>query len=770
MMKFNIKAALFALMLVPGLALAQENSGFSVSTVGGTASAGDVEGYQPNQIADAVNKGYGPLDAALYNEAQDTDGPNAYTPACQNDLSSICAAATKTEFVTTKQKSITCSSSYMTASTTYAPPTYGSCSAALDLSYGSTPADIQLWDAANNTGQYGQACTDDYSKACTALTKSEFSTLKTNVDNCGVYSTYASCLAAVALNYGYTSDDVTQWDKAVLGTDNAVCQGEYPTRNCNLLYKSEYTTVQNLISDCEAYVDFATCKAAMAQGYRYTSSDVSTWTKAVLGTDNVACGHDHPGKTCSQITNIEYAAVQASLNGCTAYSSYAICKAALPLGYTNSAADNNLRTLALADTGNNAACITQGGLAAGTANACAQLTKVQYDSVYNNLAVLNAVGNAALADALTVAQITQSSAYTGFTSHGTTCSTKPSVADVTANFGRFKHFLKNASFQKSQANLAKQLCYAIGGHSALTWHKDAPTSYIIAANNAVTNATDWRNCGFWGNRTAISKTSTNAQKAANRTIIYDVKSQDSNVYFTTPSISSDKGHAVLNYTLDNQTVMTGANVTLSVLSRSADGFVVASAPDRDVTVDAQGKIETNDALYKVFQRTASSSTWSLQSAINSAGDACPSGYSFVSTTNSGELETLRNIAIKHGTGAGTMPSGHRMEQCSAQFLECNAGFSACSNPNGSNWRMRLMIYGDKGGQVCAATRKKASGGGFYTDKTDWPSGFSMYPPEGKCADVGTYWGTPRLANGCVGWCWVRALCKKDGNGPHTVWP
>ena len=45
----------------------------------------------------------------------------------------------------------------------------------------------------------------------------------------------------------------------------------------------------------------------------------------------------------------------------------------------------------------------------------------------------------------------------------------------------------------------------------------------------------------------------------------------------------------------------------------------------------------------------------------------------------------------------------------------------------------------------------------------------MYPPEGKCADVGSYWGNPRLANGCVGWCWVRALCKKNG-ATHTVWP
>ena len=108
-------------------------------------------------------------------------------------------------------------------------------------------------------------------------------------------------------------------------------------------------------------------------------------------------------------------------------------------------------------------------------------------------------------------------------------------------------------------------------------------------------------------------------------------------------------------------------------------------------------------------------------------------------------------------------------QCANGFLECNAGYSACSNPNGANWRMRLMIYGDKNGQVCAATRKKASGGGFHEDKTDWPSGFSMYPPEGQCKDVAYSSGTPRLRNGCVGWCWVRTLCKKNGT-THTVWP
>lgn len=236
---------------------------------------------------------------------------------------------------------------------------------------------------------------------------------------------------------------------------------------------------------------------------------------------------------------------------------------------------------------------------------------------------------------------------------------------------------------------------------------------------------------------------------------------------TAPSISSDKGHAVLNYTLNGQAVVSNASMTLSVLARSSDGFIVASAPDRNVSVSAENKIQTSDAVYNVFQRRASSSSYWLRDAIRNPGPACPAGYSLVSTTDSATLNTLKTVAIKHGTGAGTMPSGHRMERCANTFLECNAGFNACSNPAGSNWRMRLMIYGESNGQTCAATRKKANGGGFYSDTTGFPSGFSMYPPDGQCKDVDTG-GNPRLANGCVGWCWVRALCKKDGS-THTVW-
>ena len=187
-----------------------------------------------------------------------------------------------------------------------------------------------------------------------------------------------------------------------------------------------------------------------------------------------------------------------------------------------------------------------------------------------------------------------------------------------------------------------------------------------------------------------------------------------------------------------------------------------------VSVDVVKKTNTTDAVYNVFQKTASSSTWRLRNAINDPSSACPAGYSMVKTTNSGTLNTLKAVALKHGTGAGTMPSGHRMEQCANQFLECNAGFSACSNPNGSNWRMRLMIYGENNNKTCGVTRKKAPGNTFHPDKTDWPSGFSMYPDTGQCSDVGSYSGNPRLANGCVGWCWVRVLCRKDG-ASHTVW-
>ena len=768
--------------MLPMTTNAQE-SGFTVSTTGGSGLVEGVAGYSAADLPIAKALNYGPADAALFAESRDAITANQYTPGCiiEDPSDRRCNQLDRNAFKAVREQTIACSD-YLD---------YASCMSAVDLLYGYSAADNATYTAAQSDTANNDACIASGSLpagttgACAQLTKPQYTNAVTLANNCSDYQSFTQCQQAQTQLYALNAADATLYIAAQTDTANndacisAASLTAGTANACSGITKVQYTTAKNLANACSVYSSFSVCQTAQGQDYTLTAADATLYTAAQTDTANndacisaasLAAG---TANACSGITKVQYTTAKTLAAACSAYSTFAVCQTAENLAYSKSSADATLYAQAVADTANNSACITAGGLTAGTANACSQITKAQYNGVAilaaANQAVLDAVGDASNADALTLAQLTASDVYTNFASHGTSCSTVPSVSDVTANFSRFQHFMKKASFTSNTANVAKQLCFATGGHTDLTWHNDAPTSYIIAANNAVTSQPDWRNCGFWGKRTAISKTSTNAMKAAGNTIIYDVKDKDDSVKFTAPSISSDKGHAVLNYDLANQGIVSGASVTLSVLARSSDGFITASSSDRAVSVSSQNKIQTNDAIYNVFQKTASSSTNTLRNAINSPGSACPAGYSLVSTTSSAELNKLHTIAVKHGTGAGTMPSGSRMEQCANQFLECNAGFSACSNPNGSNWRMRLMIYGEKNGQTCGATRKKAPGGGFYTDKTDWPSGFSMYPPEGKCADVGSYWGNPRLANGCVGWCWVRALCKKNG-ATHTVWP
>ena len=845
--------------LLPLTTNAQE-SGFTVSTTGGSGLVEGVAGYSETDLAIAKALNYGPADAALFAESRDAITPNAYTSACifEDDADRRCHLLQKSAFKEARDESIACVNYDLSP-----PSNYDVCQAAKKLGYGYSDADEALYLAAqantvdneacvvsgglpagtanacgkltktvynnaitlaNNCSDYptiatcNQAKSQNYAlnatdaalfntaqsdtvnnpacintaslatgttNACSGITKAQYVAAQNLTNVCSVYSSFAICQTAQAQSYALTAADATLYNAAqsdAINNDACISSASLAAGTssaCSGITKAQYIAAKNLANACSAYSTFAICQTAQGQSYALTAADATLYNAAQSDTaNNEACITAASltagtSAACSGITKVQYVAAKNLAAACSVYSTFALCQSAETLAYGKTSADATLYAQAVADTANNSACITLGSLAAGTSNACSQLTKTQYNGIATlaaaNQAVLDAVGDDANADALTVAQLTSSDVYTNFASHGTSCSTVPSVSDVTANFSRFQHFMKKASFASNTANAAKQLCFATGNHTDLTWHNDAPTSYIIAANNSVTSQADWRNCGFWGKRTAISNTSTNAMKAAGNTIIYDVKAQDASVKFTAPTISSDKGHAVLNYNLSNQGVVSGASATLSVLAKNAGGYITASSSDRNVSVTAQNKIQTNDAIYNVFQKTASSSTWTLRNGINSPGSACPSGYSLVSTTSSPELDKLHSIAVKHGTGAGTMPSGNRMEQCANQFLECNAGFSACSNPNGSNWRMRLMIYGEKNGQTCAVTRKKAPGGGFYADKTDWPSGFSMYPPEGKCADVGAYSGNPRLANGCVGWCWVRALCKKNG-AVHTVWP
>ena len=117
---------------VPYTASAQENSGFTVSTVGGTASSGSVSGYTQSELQDAITKGYGPLDAALYQAAQDGLVANGYTPGCQFVESALCNTLQRDEFAPIKAQQDLCGSTYSS---------YQLCSGAAAQGYGYTAAD-----------------------------------------------------------------------------------------------------------------------------------------------------------------------------------------------------------------------------------------------------------------------------------------------------------------------------------------------------------------------------------------------------------------------------------------------------------------------------------------------------------------------------------------------------------------------------------------------------------------------------------------------------
>ena len=638
-------------------------------------------------------------------------------------------------------------------------PTYAICLAAVDLGYEKTPADADLFEEATDN-IYSAWCGAN----CNTLTKTAYNGVK--------------ALPAFQQEYTFLATDYDLWTQANDGNENAQCAIEFPSQTCAQLDKSEYQLVLANINQCSGYLNYTACKDATSTAKGYSFSEHALYAEAQGTTYDGYC-NDVAGQNCSELSRTDFVSAKSYSLNCVSFVDFAECQAAEDNGYALTAEDAALYQTALADSGNNQLCITTGAFAADTANACGQLSKTQYSDMLAsitaaNTALADAINNATNAGLITVETIKLSDAYTNFANNGTACSTVPTDTDLTDNLERFKYFMSKANFSSDAANVSKQLCYATLAHTELTWHNDAPNDYIIAAENVVGSSTDittpdFKRCGFWSKRTAISKVSTNQMKSASNTIIYDVRAQDDTLAFTEPTISSDKGHAVLSYTVAGQDTVTNASMTLSVLGRAPDGIITASASDKVVSVNVEEKAVTTDAIYNVFQKTASSSTWRLRNAINdNPGSACPSGYSMIKTTNNGTLNTMKAIALKHGTGAGTMPSGHRMEQCANQFLECNAGFSACSNPNGSNWRMRLMIYGEKSGQTCGVTRKKAPGNTFHPDKTDWPNGFSMYSDTGQCSDVGTYSGQPRLANGCVGWCWVRVLCRKDGS-EHVVW-
>ena len=513
---------------------------------------------------------------------------------------------------------------------------------------------------------------------------------------------------------------------------------------------------QNSPADAQLWSD-----ANQADGGSFDQIDNANCAEATYNKLRTTCG---TGQTCSSKARGVFQPMRDFnlLNACMtpSYADFATYQAASNLGFDLNAADVQLYAQ-LDETTWDAFC---------PGSDCSTATKTQFLSAKDEFqqaqnTIQTALGNATVANKLTGPLLAGSSIVTNFSTFETACSTAPTEATITTNIDRIKYFFAKSAAENSEENAAKQLCFATLGHTDLAWHSKMLSTFIIAAENSFTNATDFKGCSWWKDKAAITGANSTAMKNANNTIVYDVVNQPEGLSLGAPTLSEDKGHAVLNYELSGQGTVSAASVKFRTYASNGDGFVVASTPIKTLTVNAVEKIQTSDKLYKVYQRTESASVSSLRNAINSPGGACPSGYSIVSSTNNTTLTTLKNVALAHGTG-GAMPSGHRMEACSGNFAACNAGYNVCSNPTGANWNIRFMIYGESSGKTCGVTRRRTSSG---WGTGSYPSGYSMYSSNGQCNDAGYSSGNPHIRNGCTGWCWVRVLCRKNGES-HIVWP
>ena len=226
-------------------ATAQESSGFTVNTVEGTASSGNIADYDPSLITNCSALQYGPNDGALCTEAYDEIVNSEYTPGCQSDYSNKkCFEVTKDNFVSVKNLTDECDIVFN--SHNFTSPyiaNYQNCKAAKALLYIVTSSsDLNILNEAQ-TGPYDAVCNDQHGSDCNLLNKADFVSSKNLFLSCGDYDDYTQCSDALDLNYGV--NDAVLYAEALAGTYDASCIANNG-QACSALDKADYQIAKNL--------------------------------------------------------------------------------------------------------------------------------------------------------------------------------------------------------------------------------------------------------------------------------------------------------------------------------------------------------------------------------------------------------------------------------------------------------------------------------------------------------------------------------------------
>jgi len=205
------------------------------------------------------------------------------------------------------------------------------------INKGYGPQDLEMYQASLDNGtpnDYTQGCQHEESQNCYNLNKSQFAPIYGLENQCGTLygNNYATCAAAVAQGYGFTQADVTLWAEASGPTNTAACTAEYSVP-CTQITKAQYAMMLDLLANCSAYapLSYASCKAAVTNGYGYTSYDVALWNDANnTATYDAACQLDHSA-ACTSISKLNFETVKSTYQNCgipSSYTSYAACQTA----------------------------------------------------------------------------------------------------------------------------------------------------------------------------------------------------------------------------------------------------------------------------------------------------------------------------------------------------------------------------------------------------------------------------------------------------------
>lgn len=266
-----VYSGVFFLVATIGAVNAQESSGFTVNSVEGTASSGNVGDYDPALITNCASLQYGPNDGALCSDAYDELADNDYTDNCMSDHNNLrCYQITRNEFSTVKTTSDNCGEAYNSYS--FSPPyiaSYQNCKAAIALGYiVSSSSDLNTLNEANS-GPYDAVCNDQHGSDCDALNKLDFVSSKTLYASCSDYDNYSQCSDALNLEYGV--NDSILYAEALAGTYDAACISNNGL-TCSSLEKADYLIAKNLgIASADATSDI---QQQIANGENIDGGDI----------------------------------------------------------------------------------------------------------------------------------------------------------------------------------------------------------------------------------------------------------------------------------------------------------------------------------------------------------------------------------------------------------------------------------------------------------------------------------------------------------------